>query len=271
VRIRSIKPEFWRSQDVSALALEDRLLFIGLWSYVDDNGVGFDRNSVIAAELFADDLERDPRDTFARVSRGLLKLSEALLITRYSVEGRHFLYITNWKKHQRIDKPAKDRYPLPTCANAVPRDSLATPSRGPRETLAPGTGEQGSRGTGEEGRTPSSDKSDQTDPDRFEEFWDAYDKKVGRKAAVQKYRLALRKPGVTPDLLIAAATSYVAYVKSEGKHPTFTKHPESWLNGEHWNDERTARTQPQTRIGAHMALVEQLADAQHPRAIGDGR
>ena len=33
MRIRSIKPEFWRSDDITALSLEDRLLFIGLWSY----------------------------------------------------------------------------------------------------------------------------------------------------------------------------------------------------------------------------------------------
>ena len=40
MRIRSIKPEFWTSDDITALAVDDRLLFIGLWSYVDDNGVG---------------------------------------------------------------------------------------------------------------------------------------------------------------------------------------------------------------------------------------
>lgn len=108
-------------------------------------------------------------------------------------------------------------------------------------------------------------------PERFEEFWTAYDNKQGRKKAEAAYRAALKKPGVTDDLLIAAASSYVAFVKSENKHPHYTKHPTTWLNGEHWNDERAARTQPQTRIGAHMALVEQLADEQHPRAIGDGR
>ncbi len=35
VRIRSIKPEFWRSDDIDALSVFERLLFIGLWSYVD--------------------------------------------------------------------------------------------------------------------------------------------------------------------------------------------------------------------------------------------
>ena len=39
MRIRSIKPEFWTSDDVAQHDWNTRLLFIGLWSYVDDNGV----------------------------------------------------------------------------------------------------------------------------------------------------------------------------------------------------------------------------------------
>ena len=151
MRIRSVKPEYWRSRSISCLSLEDRLLFIGLWSYVDDNSVGLDRLSTITADLFADDLERDPRETFARVSRGLANLSESGRITRYTVAGHDYLSITNWDEHQRIDKPGKPRYPLPTTENAHPRETVATPSRDSRDTLAPGAGEQGNRGTGEEG------------------------------------------------------------------------------------------------------------------------
>ena len=151
MRIRSIKPEFWRSQDIADLSVEDRLLFIGLWSYVDDNGVGKDVDALIAADLFALDLSRDPRETFARVSRGLQNLHEAGRITRYVVHGTPYLHVTNWGTHQRVDKPNKPRYPAPTCDDAVIRDTLATPSRDSRETPAPGTGEQGNRGTGEQG------------------------------------------------------------------------------------------------------------------------
>jgi hypothetical protein len=155
MRIRSIKPEFWRSDDITSLELADRLLFVGLWSYVDDNGVGLDRLASIAADLFSGDLELDSRETFARVSGGLLHLAEARRITRYTVDGRDYLHITNWEKHQRIDKPAKARYPLPTSANAAIRDTLATPSGDTRETLAPGTGEQGNRGTEEQRHEPA--------------------------------------------------------------------------------------------------------------------
>ena len=94
MRIRSIKPEFWRSEDIAALPIPDRLLFIGLWSYVDDNGVGPDRESLIAADLFADDLSRDPRDTLARISEGLRRLSDSGLITRYTVENRRYIAVT---------------------------------------------------------------------------------------------------------------------------------------------------------------------------------
>ena len=147
MRIRSIKPEFWRSPDVSELCIEDRLLFVGLWSYVDDNGVGQDRVSTICADLFADDLSRDPRETLARVSEGLERLSEAGRIIRYTVEKRDYLSIVNWEKHQRIDKPNKPRYPAPTSGNAQFRETLAESSRHSREIPAPGTGEQRNRGT----------------------------------------------------------------------------------------------------------------------------
>lgn len=149
MRIRSIKPEFWRSDDIDVLDWHHRLVFIGLWSYVDDNGVGLDKLASICADLFAGDLERDPRETFARVSEALDALAEHGLIIRYTVDGKAYLYITGWKTHQRIDKPAKPRYPSPTSENAVIRETVATPSRDIRDTLAPGTGEQGNRGTGE--------------------------------------------------------------------------------------------------------------------------
>jgi hypothetical protein len=68
MRIRSIKPEFWTSEDIAALDWDARLIFIGLWSYVDDNGVGRDVEKLILADLFP--LEDDPRDTLARLSRG---------------------------------------------------------------------------------------------------------------------------------------------------------------------------------------------------------
>ncbi|MFE3597636.1 hypothetical protein ACFXOH_23275, partial [Bacillus subtilis] len=155
MRIRSIKPEFWRSDDIDALDWHHRLVFIGLWSYVDDNGVGLDKLASICADLFASDMERDPSETLNRVSTALNSLVERGLIQRYSVDGKAFLFITGWPKHQRVVNPNKPRYPLPTSENAVIRETVTTPSREPNETLATGTEEQGNRGTDKTPRPPA--------------------------------------------------------------------------------------------------------------------
>jgi len=119
--------------------------------------------------------------------------------------------------------------------------------------------------------TPSRKRSDENDqsshlltsrdePPRFDEFWETYSHKVGRKKAETAYRAALKKPGVTADLLVAAAAAYITWQTSEGKHPQFTKHAATWLHGEHWRDERPARAAPRTRVQEHLALVAQLGN-----------
>ena len=229
MRIRSIKPEFWRSQDISTLPRDARLLFIGLWSYVDDNGVGVDRLSVIAADLFADDLAENPRDTLAYVSGGLQKLAEANLIARYKVGNKAFLYVNTWDSHQRIDKPNKARHPLPTSENAEPRETLATPSRDSSETPAPGAGEQGNRGTGEQASTEA---------DTFDQWWATYPRKEAKGAARKAYQAALKK--TTHDTLQAAVEARLPeWGRTDRK---FIPLPSSWLNAERWGDELSTGT-----------------------------
>ena len=170
MRIRSIKPEFWSSPDIAALSDADRLLFIGLWSYVDDHGRGRDDVALIVAALFPHDMVANPRDTVAKVRDGLARLSEANLIHRYTVASRAYFLVTGWGKHQRVDKPKASRIPKPEEEDATTfpqndanretvatiRDTLATPP----DALAPGTGEQGNRGTGEQGNRDTIDDVD---------------------------------------------------------------------------------------------------------------
>lgn len=156
MRIRTIKPEFWRSDDIAALAIEDRLLFIGLWSYVDDSGVGEDKLAAICADLFAPDMEVDAQEVFARVQRGLTELSVRGLIIRYTVQGKRYLAIPTWKKHQRINRPSKSRFPGPEQADSPSEQAkqrcsckVNEGSLSPHANYPLGTGEQGNRGTGE--------------------------------------------------------------------------------------------------------------------------
>jgi PAS domain-containing protein len=235
VRIRSIKPEFWRSDDIASLEWEARLLFVGLWSYVDDNGVGIDRLASIAADLFSGDLERDPPETFARVSRGLQTLSEAGRITRYTVENKAYLEITNWSKHQRIDKPNKPRFPRSDDDAAQIRDTLA------RVTAkeASGTEEQGNRGTEEQGIKASA--SSMLGP-VFEQAWEHWPKKVEKKPAREKFLIAARKldPQMLLEHVIRFGDAYAATTEKQ-MIPALGR----WLSHERWTDELPQSRQPQ--------------------------
>lgn len=155
MRIRSIKPEFWRSDDIASLPWDTRLLFIGMWSYVDDNGVGRDDERIITADLFA--LDDVLSESSVRVHDGLKRLQTAGLITRYTVSGKAFLHIANWAKHQKINRPTPGRYPLPTSADAEVHDPFTEPSVSPQREPLPGAVDQGSSGSVEqkEKRTPA--------------------------------------------------------------------------------------------------------------------
>jgi hypothetical protein len=118
-RIRTIKPDFFTSLTVADLPLSARLTFIGLWCYVDDNGVGVDEARLIRASVWP--LDESP-DILQRTRDDLRSLQEALLVTRYTVSGRPFLAIRSWSEHQKISHPGKPRFPGPDEADH-PRDT----------------------------------------------------------------------------------------------------------------------------------------------------
>ncbi|OBI95573.1 hypothetical protein [Mycobacterium sp. 1465703.0] len=156
MRIRSTKPEFWRSRRIAAVDWEDRFVLKGLESYVDDNGVGKDDIELIVGDLFQRDLVREPSRTLARVSEALRRLHEAGLLWRYEVDGTALLYVSFWESAQRVDKPNPGRLPRPdgtlNYKESVIGESFAN-IREPSRTFAPGTEEQGNRGTGEQTTT----------------------------------------------------------------------------------------------------------------------
>lgn len=69
---------------------------------------------------------------------------------------------------------------------------------------------------------------------RFDEFWAAYPRKVGRKAA-QK---AFDKLAPNAELLVAILAALAAQAKSPKwiTEPQFVPHASTWLNGQRWED-----------------------------------
>lgn len=162
MRIRSTKPEFWRSGRIASVSWDARLVLKGLESYVDDNGVGKHDVELIVGDIFPRDVIREGSRTLARVSEAISELNQAGLLWLYESGGNALLYVAFWEEVQRIDKPARGRYPRPDGTFGYGESSIRESPANPREpsrTLAPGTGEQGNRGTGADLVTLRSDAS----------------------------------------------------------------------------------------------------------------
>lgn len=191
-----------------------------------------------------------------------------------SVSGQFGNHV-RWHVQKGVVKPGCEHCPSePDTAEHRPDSHPTRPDD--RPDIAP---ESGTRSGGESLRDHRPDSltrtrpvPDPTQPEEqtsFDEFWDTYSKKVGRKKAETAYQAALKKPGVTADLLVAAAAAYITWQMSEGKHPKFTKDPIRWLQGECWRDERPPPLPQRTRVQEHLALVQQLgSEVPSPFQIG---
>ena len=112
-RARNIKPGFFRNADLVELPFEARLLFIGLWTLADREGRLEDRPKQIKMEIFpADSVDCDALiDQLAAIS----------VVARYEHDGKRYLQVVNFCKHQNPHRDEK--------ASAIPdqNGNLAQP------------------------------------------------------------------------------------------------------------------------------------------------
>jgi len=105
-RARGIKPGFFRNADLVELPFESRLLFIGLWTIADRAGRLEDRPKQIKMEIFpADDIDCDA---------AIQSLANIGMVARYEVDGKKYLQVTNFAKHQNPHRDEKAST-LPDC------------------------------------------------------------------------------------------------------------------------------------------------------------
>jgi hypothetical protein len=144
-RIRTIKPDFFRSDDVAQLSYRARLTWVGLWTYVDDEGRGKDNARIIKGDLWP--LEDDV--THKDVEKDLGELSKAGRILRYEIDREKYLLILKWTDHQRIAKPTASKLPPPSHSDTTTAPSatipvvLPEPYGSPTEPLPLGREEEG--------------------------------------------------------------------------------------------------------------------------------
>ena len=142
-RIRTIKPEFFTSEDIVSLAPLTRLLYVALWCEADKEGR-------LAWKPLTFKLRYFPGDS-CDIAAMCDELVKAKLVTLY---GDGFAYIPKFKTHQHINPRESasilpDPDALPTRASRVTtRHSPDSDAQGGRE----GKGREGKRASGSAGR-----------------------------------------------------------------------------------------------------------------------
>lgn len=264
MRIRTIKPEFWTSESIGKLSRNARLLFIGLWSLADDSGRLRGALPYLSGQLFPYDSDATP----ANIAAWLAELCRLGMVRRYEVDGSGYLDIPKWLKHQKIEKPSKSRFPEFVEDSGNSRGIVGEASvtdLGPR-TIGSRTLE-GDLGAGptDHGNGPSLAQVAQPElaltapptpvqpqAEPFDEFWQAYPRKVGKQAASRAFDAA-RKGGGTGAIVAAAKAFGASVAKWPKDRQEFVPHPATWLNQGRYDDDPAewAKNEPRT--------LEQLA------------
>ncbi|HHW7541914.1 DnaT-like ssDNA-binding domain-containing protein [Escherichia coli] len=103
-RIRTIKPEFWTDEDMAELSEPACLLAIGLLNYADDEGYFNANPKLIKAAVFP------IREPSVPIPVLIQELSNCGYLSMFSTsDGKQFGAITNFLKHQVVNKPKESK------------------------------------------------------------------------------------------------------------------------------------------------------------------
>lgn len=243
-RIRTIKPEFWVDDVMVELPYETRLLFIGLWNFVDDEGYIEDKPKRIKMQIFpADDvLIEDSLNDLVRSGR----------LHAFDSEQGPILQIANWGRHQKINRPTPTRF-----SGITPKNG-----RGSVSTHVPVT--EHSRGKGKERKGKEGKGKDLTPlpptggelvslPAPFEQVWESWPKKTERERSESEYRKHSRS---VPNLAGLVAEFGAAYAATTEKR--FIPSLAAWLHRKRWTDELPQPKHPVSRVQAGLSVADEL-------------
>lgn len=208
-RIRTIKPEFFTSEDIVELTPFARLLYVSIWCEADREG-----RFVFKPKTFK--LRYFPADSI-EIGELLDELLTRKLIICY---GDGLAYVPKFLDHQHIN---------PREAASVLPDPDASITREPRVNHAPSPDSDAQ--VGREGK-----ESKYASSTRFDLFWQAYPKKKSKGDAEKAWAKIKPSEHLAEQILQAVqrATTSKEWIKNGGE---FIPYPASWLNAKGWEDE----------------------------------
>jgi hypothetical protein len=239
-RIRTIKPEFFTSEDVVALSPLARLLYIALWCEADREGrlrwkpATFKMRYLPADNVNVIDLCQELLD------RGLVLTYQASIDNEIEKNRELFdnsldtlAYIPKFYLHQQINnREAASVLPSPL--------SIARVDDASRRV------KHGTRGEGKGKERKESTRVTTREAD-FEKFWTAYPRKDSKVQAEKAFTKIAPNEQTLAEILagVGRAATSEQWCKDEGK---FIPYASTWLNQRRWEDGGTS-------VNGHSASV----------------
>ncbi len=217
-RIRTIKPDFFTSEDIIELSPLARLLYIAIWCEADREGrLAWKPKTFKIRYLPADDCQ-------------INSLCEEIIAKRLVVRyGDGLAFIPSFSKHQHIN-PRESASILPQ----PPRDNDASATRDACDSDVQ-VGKEG-----KESICASKTRTGALDPEGFSDCWEAYPKRAGgnNRAAASKAYSARLKAGAIPADILAGVKRYASYIRGTGQEATaYVKQASTFLSSdEHWRE-----------------------------------
>jgi hypothetical protein len=214
-RIRCIKPEFAQSETLGRVSRDARLLFVSLWTIVDDSGRTRAASRLLASLLYPYD-----DDAPKHIDGWLAELEDAGTIRRYLVDGNTYLDIPNWLKHQKIDRPSPSKHPPFGEGSSLPREDSSLDRKG-----------SGS-GKGRDRKGTDVIAADAA----FVGFWSRYPRKVSKPQAEKAWR-SLNPTAEIVEKIHSALDWQIEQPKWREERGRYVPHAATWLNNRRWEDE----------------------------------
>jgi hypothetical protein len=232
-RIRTIKPEFFTSEDIVSMSPLARLFYVSLWCEADREGRLEWKPGTFKMRYL-------PGDSCDVAELGKELIGNGLIVL-YTVDGKQYAEIPTFTEHQVINNRESEST-LPA------RDKNASRTRAPR-VKAEGT-------EGKEGKGSLTTG--------FAEFWDAWPKSERKQ---DKAKCAAKWKAESFDDLLPTILADIATKKATQKwQGGFIEAPEVYLNNRRWEDGVTPDSAV-TTVPAHANAGAALAKLDADKAL----
>ena len=274
---RILKESICTSETIDQLSAFEETFFYRLIVNCDDYGLMDARPAILKSRLFPLKEIRTQQ-----IEDALRKLTSAELVSTYVVDGKPFLLMNTWDRHQQI-RAAKAKFPgpdgkYPSGGKAVKTSDIIRNqmisndgkcSRNPIQSESDTLKETPLTGSKEKAGAKTGAKAAGADaPDRaFDTFWAVYPRRENKQAA----RKAFVKIHPDPELLEVMLSAVQRQKQTEQwSDPKYIPHAATWLNGRRWEDEpvKAAAPVPVKQVSAQRYTQRDYDEQELEKRLG---